>query len=164
MFDVKLVTTTKSAACGPACLKMLLGYYGIEVDFDTLIAECGLMVNGCTAKDMLRVGRAHGMADFAAFSEAPAAVLIQDRPGIIWWNYNHWIVFCGLNDAGNVVICNPSRGRFAIDPESFCSMCAGLEEGTCVALCNGKPEDLPIPEDATAADYEQALSDLGVDL
>lgn len=164
MFDVKLVTTTKSTACGPACLAMLLGYYDTEVDLDTLIAECGLSVNGCTAKDMLRVGRAHGMDDFAAFQQTPEDLIRQDRPAIVWWRYNHWVVFCGLNDAGDVVICNPSRGRFAIDQQSFSVMCAGLEDGTVVTLCNGEPEDLPIPEDATAADYEQALSDLGVNV
>ena len=37
MFDILPVTTDHMAACGPACLKMLLAYYGIEVPLDQLI-------------------------------------------------------------------------------------------------------------------------------
>lgn len=143
MFDVRLITQSKSTACGPACLAMLLDYYGIEADVEALIAECNVGVSGASAGDLLRVGRAHGMPDFAAWSETPEDVLRQDRPGIIWWRFVHWIVFCGLNEAGDPVICNPARGRFALDRESFTSMCAGMTEGTCVCLANGEPQDLP---------------------
>lgn len=143
MFDVELVTTNKSAACGPACLKMLLGYYDTDADLDALIEACGVTVNGCSAKTLRDVGRAQGLDELTVWQEEPADVLKQDRPAIIWWQYNHYIVFCGLNDAGDVVICNPMRGKFAIDPESFTLMCTGLEAGTCVAIANGQPQDLP---------------------
>lgn len=64
----------------------------------------------------------------------------QDRPGIIWWSYTHWVVMCGMDDKGNVVIANPNIGRFGIDVESFSKLYTG------VCLTNGTPEDLP--EDA----------------
>lgn len=146
MFDVKPVTTGRATACGPACLKMLLAYYGIEAELDQLITECGVGLTGCTAADVRRVGRAHGLEDLAAYGMAPEEVATQDRPAIVWWRRNHFIVCCGLNDRGDVVICNPSRGRFSIDLDSFCVLCTGLEPGSCVALCNGQPEDLPGPE------------------
>ncbi len=61
----------------------------------------------------------------------------QDRPAVIWWRYGHWCVFCGQDDQGRVVICNPDRGRYGIDPGSFASLYSG------VALFNGEPEPLP---------------------
>lgn len=152
MFDVELTTTRHATACGPACLKMLLAYYGIEAELDALIEECGATVNGCTARDVVRVGRAHGLEEMSSWKEDPEDVFYQDRPGIIWWHYDHFVVFCGLNDAGEPVIANPMRGRFAIDRGSFRALCSGIEPGTCVALCNGKPLDITLK---AAANYEE---------
>ena len=157
MYDVTLVTSKSAVDCGPACLKMLLGYYGTDVSLDDLIAECGCGVGGCSGRDLLRVGREHGL-DMTSFRMDAAELIRQDRPGIVWWKYNHFIVFCGRDDNGGVVIANPGRGRFAIDPESFEKLYSG------VSFWNGEPETLPESENATAADYENALGQLGVSL
>ena len=82
------------------------------------------------------MGRAHGL-DMTAWRVDADELIGLDRPGIAWWTYNHWIVMCGRDENGNVVIANPSRGRYAIDPESFRVSYAG------VALFNGSPMDLP---------------------
>ena len=151
MYDVTPVTTGHSTACGPACLKMLLAYYGTDVPLDTLIDECGVRINGASVSDLLRVGRAHGMEELAAYSETPDDVIRQDRPAIIWWRYSHFVVFCGA-DGDDVWICNPSQGRYRIDAGTFRTLCSGIDAGTCVALCNGRPEDLPepVPDDMLA--------------
>ena len=143
MYDVKPVTTAHKTACGPACLKMLLRYYGQDVELDTLIAECGVSVHGCTAADMLRVGRAHGLDRLSAYRiTTTESLLKQDRPAILWWKFTHFVVFCGLNDKGEPVICNPSMGRFAI---SVSTLAQSFSDG--IALCNGRPEDLIDAED-----------------
>lgn len=134
MFDVELVTSKQDVDCGPACMKMLLGYYGTDVSLDDLIEECGTWIGGCSGKDLLRVGRAHGL-DMKAFRMEAAELIRQDRPAIVWWRYTHWIVFCGKDDNGNVVIANPSRGRYWIDVESFSKLYSG------VSLWNGNPEE-----------------------
>lgn len=140
MYDVKPVTTKHHTACGPACLKMLLAYYGHDAELEALISECGVTVHGCTAKDVLRVGRAHGLNDFAAYSMDADALMRQDRPAIIYWKYTHFVVFCGMNAKGEPVICNPSMGRFPLGMDAFRRFFSG------VALCVGRPED-EMPED-----------------
>lgn len=157
MFDVELVTSTGDCDCGPACLKMLLGYYDTDVPLSDLIEECGIGIGGCTGKDLMRVGRAHGL-DMKAFRMSAEELIRQDRPAIVWWCYRHWVVFCGKDEHGNVVIANPSLGRFGIDAESFSKLYTG------VSLWNGDPEELPEDETATAEDYENALEQLGVSL
>ena len=139
MYDITPVTSQKSVVCGPCCLKMLLAYYGTEVDLDTLITECGVTVAGCSAKDLLRVGRAHGL-DMAAFSESADDALTADRPGIVWWKYSHFVVCCGLDDEGKAVVCDPIRGRYRVTQGTFKSFYSG------VALYNGQPEDAPVAE------------------
>lgn len=157
MYDIVLVTSKGDVDCGPACLAMLLNYYGEPVTLDEMIAECGARIGGCTGMDLLRVGRAHGL-DMTSYRMEAAELIRQDRPGICWWTYNHFVVFCGWDGSGNVVIANPGRGRFALDPESFGKLFSG------VSFWNGIPETLPEDEEATAQDYEAALEQLGVSL
>lgn len=143
MYDVKPVTTAHTTACGPACLKMFLRYYGQDVELDTLIAECGVSVHGCTAGDILRVGRAHGLTDLGAYKITTIdSLLQQDRPAILWWQYKHFVVFCGLNDKGEPVICNPSSGRYPINVETLTTK---FSDG--IALCNGHPQNIIDAED-----------------
>lgn len=132
MYDVEIVTQKGDVDCGPVCMTMLLRYYGEEVTLDQMIEECGLPIGGCTGKDILRVGRAHGL-DMKSFRMDAEELIQQDRPGIIWWMYNHFVVFCGQDENGNVVIANPGRGRFAIDVESFGKLFTGI------TFWNGEP-------------------------
>lgn len=157
MYDVELVTVKGKTDCGAACMAMLLKYYGTEVPLDDLIRECGCRISGCTGKDLLRVGRAHNL-DMTAFRMDADELRLQDRPAIIWWCYSHWVVMCGMDDNGNVVVANPSLGRYGLDKESFSKLYTG------VCLFNGVPETLPEQENATAQDYEEALEQLGVSL
>ena len=157
MYDVKLITSKADVDCGPASMAMLLGYYGTDVTLDDLIEERHIRIGGWSGKDLLQVGRAHGL-DMTCFKMDADELIRQDRPGIVWWTYDHWLVMCGQNDKGDVVIANPGRGRYAIDQESFGKLYTGI------CLFNGEPETLPESEIATAADYENALEQLGVNL
>ena len=137
MYDVIPITTEHDTACGPASLKMLLAYYGTDVELSQLIEECGVSVNGCTGKDILRVGRAHGL-DMTAFRMDAEETIKQDRPCICWWKFRHFVVYCGKDANGDPVICNPSRGRYSIDAETFASFYSD------VAFFNGEPKDVEL--------------------
>jgi len=135
MYDVKLITSKADVDCGPASLGMLLDYYGTEVPLDQLIEECHAQIGGCSGGDLLRVGRSYGL-DMTAFKMDAKELIRQDRPGIVWWCYSHWLVMCGQNDKGDVVIANPGLGRYAVDPESFGKLYTG------VCLFNGEPNEM----------------------
>lgn len=136
MYDVTPITSDIERDCGPTCLKMLLAYYGEDVPLSDLTRECKVGIVGCSGADLLRAGRVHGL-DMKAFQMDAEDLIRQDRPAIIWWKYTHWCVMCGKDNDGNVVICNPDRGRFGIDPESFAVLYTGI------AIFNGEPNDLP---------------------
>ena len=140
MFDVKPITSQIHLDCGPTCLKMLLEYYGISVSLEELNRECNVRLRGCTARDIKRTGIAHGLdiqiwAD--STDEQVDELINQDRPAIIWWKYNHFCVFCGKDDKGDVVICNPDRGRYSLSVGTFKSFYSG------VSITHGTPEVLP---------------------
>ena len=153
MYDITPVTSEKSMDCGATCLKMLLSYYGIDAPLDELTEECNTRVNGCTLRDVMVAARGRGLTEIAAFKMDAEELIRQDRPAIIWWRYYHFCVFCGKNEKGEPVICNPDRGRYAIDAGTFKSLYSG------VALFNGEPETLP---DEPTGDQEartEALED-----
>ena len=135
MYDVIPIPGKNRVDCGPTCLAMLLNYYGLPYDQDQLIEECGCDITGCSAKTMLKVGRDHGM-DMKSYKTDVEGVLNADRPSIIWWQYDHFVVCCGLDDDGQVVICNPASGRFRISRGSFTAFYAGI------ALTNGEMGDI----------------------
>ena len=135
MFDVKPVTSKKSSDCGAACMVSFLGYYGEEVTLDQMVRECCTKVQGSTGKDLITCGRAHGLDMKAWRTDTGDIVRNFDRPAIIWWKYNHWCIYCGLNDFGQVVICNPSRGRYAVSVSLFNAFYSG------VCLTNETPPD-----------------------
>ena len=90
---------------------------------------------------MLRVGRAHGM-DMKSYKTDVDGVVKADRPTIIWWQYDHFVVCCGEDENDQVVICNPNTGRFRISRGSFASFYTGI------AFSNGELGDLLEDEEA----------------
>ncbi|MDO4803383.1 MAG: cysteine peptidase family C39 domain-containing protein [Lachnospiraceae bacterium] len=159
MFDVTPVTSPKEYDCGATCLKMLLDYYGKSVDLETVISECNIGLMGCTVGDLRRVGNAHGL-DIHIFDDRSNPALVDntlryDRPAIVWWKYSHFCVYCGLDEKGDAVICNPDRGRFSISVGSFKSMYSGVN------LTNGWPGELqeedPDEVTLTKSEYEEIM-------
>ena len=146
VFDVKPIVSPKPTDCGATCMQMLLAYYGIEVDLETLIADCKTGFMGCTGADLLRAGRKYGLEmrawrELGADEEPPAEaetidvdITEQDRPAIVWWMYNHWCVYCGKDENGKIVICNPDRGRYRMSESTFRTFY------TDICITNGKPK------------------------
>ena len=141
MYDVKPVTTDKPTACGPACLKMLLQYYGVDVPLETLILACNVGVAGCSMAVLTRVGRSYGLTNLSSWQMSAEDMMRNDRPAIIWWRYTHYVVYCGQNEKDEPVLCNPSMGRYPISREAFARFFCGI------ALCNGHPYDAMNAED-----------------
>lgn len=135
MYDVTPITSDRQTDCGATCLKMLLNFYEIDVDLDQLITECHTGIIGCSAKDVIKAGRLHGL-DMHAYQTDIDGILYADRPAIVWWKRRHFCVFCGMDEGGNIVICNPDRGRYRMSKSLFSAWYSG------VAIFNGVPEDV----------------------
>ena len=148
MYEVEFVSQRRPTCCGPAALKMLLGYYGIDVDFEALVEECRVSVDGCTAGDLLRVGRAHGLEAMSGYQSDAASVLKQDRPAILYWRKKHFLVYGGLNERDEPVLYNPASGVYAIDRGTFAVCFSGI------LLANGMPDDISLTAAANYAESE----------
>lgn len=136
MFDVEVITSLKPTDCGATCLQMLLKYYGIESDLDTLIEETKTGIIGCTMADLGKVGRKYGL-DTKYYQTDAEDVATFDRPSIIWWKYNHYCICCGLDEDGKVVIINPDCGMYRMSMGTFASFF------TDYVMTNGEPASEP---------------------
>ena len=135
MYDITPITSEHPTDCGATCLKMLLDYNGIDVPLDQLVKECNTRLIGCTAADVLRAGRLHGV-DMHAYKTDLDGILKVDRPAIIWWKRKHFCVLCGVDEGGNIVIINPDRGRYRMSKSLFNCWYSGI------ALFIGEPVDI----------------------
>lgn len=135
MYDITPITSDKETDCGATCLKMLLSYYNVDVPLDQLVKECNTRLIGCTAADVLRAGRLHGQ-EMHAYKTDLDGILKVDRPAIVWWKRKHFCILCGVDDAGNIVIINPDRGRYRMSKSLFKCWYSGI------ALFIGEPVDI----------------------
>lgn len=133
MYDVKPTTITKGNTCGAACMVSFLDYYDVKVTLEEMIKECNVTIAGSTGKTLMQVARNHGLTEMKAFKMDAEEVAVQDRPSICWWKYNHWVICCGIDEDGKVVVCNPSRGRYGMSMALFKAFYSG------VALFSGEP-------------------------
>lgn len=139
MYDITPITSEHPTDCGATCLKMLLDYYKIDIPLDQLVNECNTRLIGCTAADVLRAGRLHGV-EMHAYKTDLDGILKVDRPAIIWWKRKHFCVLCGIDETGNIVIINPDRGKYRMSKSLFKAWYSGI------AVFVGEPTDIDTGE------------------
>lgn len=109
---VPLVHQTESSECGLACLAMICGHYGKNVDLIALRRQFNLSARGTTLSGLT------GIAEQLGLSSRPLSLDIDDlsalkMPCILHWEFNHFVVLVNVR-RNYVVIHDPARGRRAI--------------------------------------------------
>jgi ATP-binding cassette subfamily B protein len=136
---VPVVLQMDATECAAACLAMVLGYHGREVQ----IAECrdhfGSGRDGVSARTMVDVARGYGMR-VRVFSAEMSHFDQVRLPAIVYWNFNHFVVVERLTRAG-VEVVDPAFGRRTLTHEefgkSFTGVAMTLEPGVHFARSKG---------------------------
>ncbi|ADW76686.1 peptidase C39 bacteriocin processing (plasmid) [Rahnella aceris] len=110
---VPLVHQTESSECGLACLAMICGHYGKNVDLIALRQQFNLSARGTTLSGLT------GIAEQLGLSSRPLSLDIEDLsalkvPCILHWEFNHFVVLVSVR-RNHVVIHDPARGRRTIN-------------------------------------------------
>jgi ATP-binding cassette subfamily C protein len=127
MSRVKTPTMLQMEAteCGAAALGIVLGYYGCFVSLATLREACDVSRDGSKAINMLKVARQYGMeADAYEVSELSELTTLT-TPSILFWAFNHFIVFEGCDDHF-VYVNDPAAGHCMLDKKTFSEGFTGL--------------------------------------
>src|SRR5690348_11700841 len=120
MTRVKTPTILQMEAteCGACALGIVLAYYDCFVSLAELRVACDVSRDGSKAVNMLKVARQYGMeADAYEVSEL-SDLLTLTQPSILFWAFNHFVVFEGC-DEHVVYINDPASGHRTLDKKSF---------------------------------------------
>lgn len=123
---VPVVMQMEALECGAACVCMIAAYYKKWIPLTQVRADCGVSRDGSVAKNMLGAARNYGF-EAAGYKLEPAALNSITLPAIIHWNFNHFVVLCGINEKkGKVYINDPGRGRVTLTMEEFDKSFTGI--------------------------------------
>lgn len=107
----------ENAECGAACLSILLSHYGRFVSMEKLRGDCGVSRDGSNALNLIKSAEKYGLKGKGTW-EGLAEVYEIDKPSILFWNYNHFVVLEGFG-RDQVFINDPAFGPRTVTYEEF---------------------------------------------
>ena len=141
---VPVVMQMEALECGAASLAMIMHYYRKFIPLEQTRVDCGVSMDGASAKNILVAARSYGMKANAWRVEPEDLMEEGPFPCIIHWGFNHFVVLCGFQGK-QAVINDPARGRVKIEWEEFdrefTGVCLAFEPGEDFAP-SGKPKSV----------------------
>ena len=108
---IRLARQTEMAECGLACLAMVAGYHGLDIDLGALRRRFEPSMRGTSLKSLMAT------ADQIGLSPRAVKLALEDlgdlaMPAILHWNMNHFVVLERVK-GGKALIHNPDgRSRW----------------------------------------------------
>lgn len=103
-----MILQAEAAECGLACLAMVAGFHGLEIDLPALRASAGASLRGASLKELMRLAGNLGLASRPLRLE-PEELRELRCPAILHWDLTHFVVVKAV-ERRHVVIHNPAVG------------------------------------------------------
>ncbi|RGV30229.1 peptidase domain-containing ABC transporter [Odoribacter splanchnicus] len=121
---MKIVNQQDAMDCGPACLAMVAGYYGQQIDREYLRVTCALGKEGVS---LLGISRTAEKIGFKAIGIRLIFETLSEEvplPCIVHWNQNHFVVVYKIKKHRKgkytIHIADPGKGLVTYTKEEFC--------------------------------------------
>jgi ATP-binding cassette subfamily B protein RaxB len=102
---VRLIRQTEVAECGLACLAMIAGFYGLDVELGTLRRSFQPSLRGASLKSLMATADRMGLSPRAV--KLPLESIFDlHLPAVLHWDMNHYVVLEAVAN-GKALIHNP---------------------------------------------------------
>jgi len=113
--QLPLILQAEAAECGLACLAMVLGFHGYDIDLGTLRRRYAASLKGMTLRDLVQVASGMGLSTRAVRVDLGELSKLRS-PCILHWDLNHFVVLERV-DGRSITIRDPARGRRTVSYE-----------------------------------------------
>ncbi len=115
---VPVIMQLEALECGAACLDMVLAYYDKWIPLAKMREDCGVSRDGSKAWNIMMAARGYGM-EAQGYRYEPEDLLEHGTfPCIVHWEFNHFIVLCGVK-GDKVYVNDPARGDISLTRKEF---------------------------------------------
>src|ERR1700680_3992047 len=97
---ITLIQQTAATDCGPACLTMVLGYFGKSVRLDDVRTAMGFSRLGTDAPPLVETARIYGLRGRGIKIRDIDSLRFLDPASILHWRFNHFVVFERMDHRG----------------------------------------------------------------
>ncbi len=104
------IRQSEAAECGLACLAMVLGYHGHDVDLGTLRRRHPTSMNGMTMRGLIAMASRMALTARALRLEPDQLGQLQ-LPAVLHWDMDHFVVLTQVGRRGGLVVHDPAGGK-----------------------------------------------------
>ncbi|ERK10524.1 peptidase domain-containing ABC transporter [Serratia sp. JSRIV001] len=121
---VPFVHQTESSECGLACLAMVCGHFGKNIDLISLRQQFNLSSRGTTLAGIKQIATQLGMVS-RALSLDLAQISVLKTPCILHWDFNHFVVLVKVK-RNRFVLHDPACGRRVVGVSEISQFFTGV--------------------------------------
>ena len=121
---VPVIHQTETAECGLACLAMICGHFGKNIDLIYLRRKFNLSARGATLAGINGIAEQLGMATRALSLELDELRVLK-TPCILHWDFSHFVVLVSVK-RNRYVLHDPARGIRYISREEMSRYFTGV--------------------------------------
>lgn len=121
---VPVIHQTETAECGLACLAMICGHFGKNIDLIYLRRKFNLFARGATLAGINGIAEQLGMATRALSLELDELRVLK-TPCILHWDFSHFVVLVSVK-RNRYVLHDPARGIRYISREEMSRYFTGV--------------------------------------
>ena len=118
------VLQMENTECGAASLSIILQHYGRYIPLTQLRELCGVSRDGSDAANLLLAARSLGF-EAHGYKKGLAALEQLRPPAIIFWEFNHFLIFEGFI-GDRVALNDPALGPRTVSREEFDTSYTGI--------------------------------------
>lgn len=122
--SVPPILQMEAVECGAASLAMILAHFGAWIPLEQLRGLCGVSRDGSKASNLVKAARSLGL-NAKGYQKEPQDLRDLPWPLIIHWNFNHYVVFEGM-DRRKAFLCDPASGPRSVSLEEFSDSFTGV--------------------------------------